>query len=157
MLLPKAADPVDLHQPEWVWFRLRWGMTSLEKICLFFLLSSVALAAPVSDTVNERIPVSGAELEAHWQVDCTEVLVQLSAATQSLEADVPCPISPALRHQLQLCVFIYQPPGSAAARDCPDYRGALSVLNQAAPEAQCPDLAEFLQARTNCPAPATRD
>jgi hypothetical protein len=157
MLLPWAAGTVDLHQPERVWFRLRWGMTSLEKTCLFLLLSPVALAAPVSDTVNERIPVSGAELEAHWQVDCTEVLDQLSTAAQSLKAGDICPVGPALRHQLQLCVFIYQPPGSGAGRDCPDYRGALSVLNLSGPEVQCPDLAELLQLQADCPAASPGD
>ena len=57
----------------------------LQKRLLLVCLAPLVMAAtPVSDTVNERLPVSRVELEAHWQVDCSAAwaeLEQLAGAT----------------------------------------------------------------------------
>ncbi len=111
MLCPTAKNTVDLHQQQPVWIALIWGMGPAVKACFFLLLTSEASAAPVADFVNERISVSGAELEAHWRVDCAGVsrfLRRLAGRSRPAE---DCRLSPVVRHQLQLCVFIYQAPG----------------------------------------------
>jgi hypothetical protein len=157
MLLPGAADPFDPHQAERVWFGLRWGMNAFQKTCFFFLFTPVVLAAPVSDTVNERIPVTAAELEVHWQVDCSEVSGLLRAATRGSEAGEVCAIGSIMHRQLELCVFIYQPPGSNTDHVCPDYRGALSVIDQARSGAGCYELGEFLRTQPDCSRALPRD
>lgn len=94
--------------------------------CLL-LLAPVAFAADDSNAVNERIPVTRLEMERHWQVDCTASWGQLKQVAQVHQ---DCEVASGLLRQLQLCAFIYQPPGSAAAASCPDYQAAYRAAGQ---------------------------
>ncbi len=106
------------------------------------LLSPLSLAGDSDDAVNERIPVNRAEMEAHWQVDCAAAWEQLlAAAAQSTKQPINtnnCGIPDQLRREIQLCAFIYQPPGGDSRHDCPDYRGASKYLNEAGKSGKCP-------------------
>lgn len=118
---------------------------------LLLILSLVALADPDSDSdaVNERLPVRKAELESHWQIDCQG---SWSAVRQAFEQDSPpadCRPSTEQRRQLELCAFIYQPPGEKSSHSCPDYRGLLRQL-EAIPPLDCGQLADWLDTRTEC-------
>jgi hypothetical protein len=105
------------------------------------LLSPLSLAGDSADAVNERLPVSKAEMEAHWQVDCAAAWEQLLAAAaqptkQPTNTD-NCGIPGQLRREIQLCAFIYQAPGGAPGQDCPDYRGVSEQLNEADKTGKC--------------------
>ena len=157
MLCPGAAGTVDLHQPRSVWIALRWGMRAPVKACLFLLFVSGGLGAALSDTVNERVPVSEAELEAHWQVDCAEISDLLRELADRGKPGVGCQAGSAVRHQLQLCAFIYQAPGSDTRHLCPDYRGALEELDRAGPGDDCGYIAKLLPDREDCLLPTEVD
>jgi len=91
------------------------------------VMSPSAIADNTSNAVNERIPVSSAQMEAHWQVDCSSLWKQLKEAGG--EAMAPgCALPLDLKKQLMLCAFIYQPPGEELAYSGPDYRSAVSEL-----------------------------
>jgi hypothetical protein len=112
-------------------------------------------AAPVSDTVNERIPVSRLELEAHWQVDCSAAWVELE---QLAAATGQCAPEDRLRRTLQLCAFIYQPPGGEVDAACPDFAAALDLLGAGPAPDSCGSLANFLSGKGRClPSPAPAD
>ena len=125
------------------------------RLLLFCIAPLVMAAAPVSDTVNERIPVSRAELEAHWQVDCAAAwaaLEQLAGATGQ------CAPGATLQRALRLCAFIYQPPGEEVASACPDFAAALDLLGTGAAPASCRSLANFLSGKGRClPTPVPAD
>lgn len=92
-------------------------------LALTALLSAQAHTRTDTDAVNERIPVSRYEMEEHWQVDCTATwreLAGLKAGTAEIE-------SGGILTRLQLCSFIYQPPGSEYS-NCPNYRLAEASL-----------------------------
>ena len=97
--------------------------------CLL-LLAPVAFAADDSNAVNERIPVTKLEMERHWQVDCTASWGQLKQVAQIHQGAQGCELASGLLRQLQLCAFIYQPPGSPAAGACPDYQSAYRAAGQ---------------------------
>lgn len=118
------------------------------------LLAAGALAASEADTVNERIPVSKTQLEAHWGVDCAGLAGQLRGDMGRAFGGKDCGVTPSLLTDLQLCAFIYQPPGGNGGHRCPDYRAALEALNTAAPERACPTLVGTLLAPEDCPASA---
>jgi len=106
------------------------------------LLSPLSLAGDNADAVNERIPVSRAEMEAHWQVDCVAAWEHLLAGAaqptkQPTDKD-NCGITDQLRRDIQLCAFIYQAPGGDSGHDCPDYRGVSKHLNAAGKSGKCP-------------------
>jgi len=126
-------------------------MSAPVKTCLFLLFISRTLADPVSDTVNERVPVSEAELEAHWRVNCAEVSNLLRESVGRSKVGEACQAGPAVRHQLQLCAFIYQAPGSDSQHVCPDYRSALQALDRADPDDDCHHIAKFLPDPQRCP------
>ena len=132
-------------------------MSAPVRACLFLLLISRTFAAPDSDTVNERVPVSEAELEAHWQVNCTKVSDLLRESVARSKAGDACQAGPAVRHQLQLCAFIYQPPGSDSRHICPDYRGALEALDRVGPDDDCRYIAKLLPDREHCLPPTDAD
>ncbi len=134
-------------------------MAVVQKFCCWLLLAPAAYAASVSDAVNERIPVSSAALEAHWRVDCTSSWARFSDAWLQAQAGVSCDIDLGLRDELELCAFIYQPPGTAGSEaekevcsDCcrPDYRAAVELLDSAGPAGLCAELAKFPAARGSC-------
>lgn len=149
MLVPAHQVPVDLHQ-------VVRGYCSMVSLCLLLVLASglpaVAVGAgSVSDAVNERIPVSGAELEAHWGVDCPATWASLGAQVEQADGGEQCVVSPQLRRPLELCVFIYQRPGDPVVVACPDYRAALDVLDTTPRQDQCQTLLNFLSGKGRCP------
>ncbi len=108
----------------------------LRTILLVLLaVSCPAWAEDNADTVNERIPVSRQQLEAHWQVDCAATWQSVLTVVEDGD---DCRLPAALSRQLQLCAFIYQAPGNSHA-NCPDFRGAL----QSGGDDNCRQLAEL--------------
>ena len=125
------------------------------RLLLFGIVPLVMAADPVSDTVNERIPVSRVELEAHWQVDCGAAWAELQ---QLAGATWRCVPGSRLRRALQLCAFIYQPPGEEVAAACPDFAAALDLLGAGAAPDSCQSLANFLAGKGRClPSPVSGD
>ncbi len=112
-----------------------------ETYCGAVLLAALAALAPLAiassqdNQVNERLPVSVAEREAHWGVDCTALFTQLSSGA------LPCPVTDDTQRELELCSFIHQPPGDDHGQPCPDYR----VLLQRARQSTCQDLQAYTQ------------
>ncbi len=102
-------------------------------ILLFYVYPEIAWATSTSDAVNERIPVRNDEMEIHWQVDCQATWLQLRSM---VESQASCQAEPGLLRDLQLCSFIYQPPGEESSEQSPDYSGALDALH----DNQCPDI-----------------
>ena len=111
------------------------------------LLSSLSLADDSADAVNERIPVSRAEMEAHWQVDCAAAWEYLLTTVRQSPDKDNCGIADQLRQEIQLCAFIYQAPGGDPRHDCPDYRGVSKHLNEAEKSGKCPAL---IQQKADC-------
>ena len=135
-------------------------MTMVQKICCWLIFAPAAYAASVSDAVNERIPVSSAALEAHWQVDCASSWARFSDAGTQAQSGASCNIAVGLHNELELCAFIYQPPGTGgseavtdACSDCcrRDYRAAVKLLDSAGPAELRAELAKFWLARRSCP------
>jgi len=125
------------------------------RLLIFGIAPLVMAAAPVSDTVNERIPVSRVELEAHWQVDCGTAWSELE---QLAAANGQCVPGARLQRTLQLCAFIYQPPGEEVAAACPDFAAALDLLGAGPAPDSCRSLANFLSGKGRClPSPAPAD
>ena len=89
---------------------------------LALLLSLPAAALAGGDAVNERIPVDKPALEAHWGVDCAGAWARWQATGNRAEN------AATLQRELELCGFIYQPPGEGPVRGHPDYRGAAHQL-----------------------------
>ena len=125
-------------------------MIYVQKICLLLLSLSQPLAASESDTVNERVPVSKAELEAHWDVDCAQVADSMAQVVMGPTSGDVCEFSPGLRHQLQLCAFIYQAPGADSSHLCPDYRGSLEALERSGPDGDCVSFKISLHSLEDC-------
>jgi hypothetical protein len=126
-------------------------MTALRKLCPLILLTPLcAGSTPSSDTVNERIPVSPAELEAHWRVDCKSLSINLASFIARQGGGEGCYLEPSLHQQLQLCAFIYQPPGESISHTCPDYQGALDTLERATVDTRCPQLGKFMNQGKPC-------
>ena len=118
---------------------------------LLLSLPALALADTDGDAVNERIPVSKAELESHWQVDCAAALIRLQAATARPSTGDHCQITAELVHEIKLCAFIYQAPGDNAKHPCPDYRRLREQLGQPGDlVADCPELPASIAKQINC-------
>ncbi len=86
----------------------------------------VRAAASGDDAVNERPPVTSAQRERHWGVDCERLrqeLLQISSSRAVSEADMT-----RWRESLLLCAAIHNTPGTADALACPDYAAAARVL-----------------------------
>ena len=113
---------------------------------LLVLVAPIVVAGDNSDAVNERIPVSRAEMELHWQVDCSDSWKQLQHFARDHQSAQRCELAPDLLRQLQLCAFIYQPPGSPAASACPDYRSAYDSVGQG----DCVALGSLLESGAGC-------
>jgi len=84
------------------------------------------IADDTFNAVNERLPVSKAEMEVHWRVNCREVWARLHEIRgQGTTHECVLPVD--LQNQLTLCAFIYQPPGEELPYSGPDYQSAISV------------------------------
>jgi len=119
-------------------------------IAIVLLLSPLALGDSNSDAVNERIPVRKAELEAHWQVDCASALHELLVMAAPGTIDPNCSIPTELRRNIQLCAFIYQPPGGRTDHQCPDYSGIHEHLNRVSESSQCSNLNPAIIRMVDC-------
>jgi len=126
-------------------------MAMVQNFCCLLLIVPLAHSASVSDTVNERIPVSRAALEAHWHLDCVAGWAKLAGAGARAPAEGHCGIPGGLRDELELCAFIYQTPGGSAEAGCRDYRGAVDVLDSMESGEICTRLVKFLAAQPHCP------
>jgi len=123
----------------------------IKYVAFTFLLSLTALADNDVNAVNERIPVTPAELEAHWQVDCTAAWSQLQAAAAQQPTSGHCGISATLQHHIKLCAYIYQPPGPKPNHHCPDYAQISRRLEHAGDVAvDCPDLTASIANQETC-------
>ena len=111
-------------------------------LLISLLLSPLSLAGDNDDAINERIPVSRAEMEAHWQVDCAaaweDLLTAAALSTKQPANKDNCTIPGQLQREIQLCAFIYQAPGGDPDHNCPDYRGVSKRLNAADKSGNCP-------------------
>ncbi|TDG12613.1 hypothetical protein E2F43_13565 [Seongchinamella unica] len=107
-------------------------------LTLTLIIPGFLYGADDSDAVNERIPVSATQLEAHWGIDCPASWLALAAGD--------CPPPPALSRVLQLCAAIHQPPGEPGAANCPDYQAATA----AATRSDCPQLQHIIRASGEC-------
>ncbi|MEH6569575.1 MAG: hypothetical protein V7709_10890 [Halioglobus sp.] len=121
-------------------------MSFFRNLCCALLIAPSAWAAGPSDMVNERIPVSKLELEAHWRVDCKHSWNDFIGRTSVFEDQAECVIPVKLQRQIQLCAFIYQPPGEASPKTCRDFDGA----RRAAIQANCLAMALLLEESANC-------
>lgn len=113
---------------------------------LLLLFSATGLTENQSNAVNERLPVTKAEMEAHWQVDCRASW----AAIQNRRGTADCRPDAELGQALQLCAFIYQPPGEEPVAVCPDYRGLLRHLEPSPDPHSCDRLAHWLSQQPAC-------
>ena len=125
-------------------------MIELPKIFLLLLLPSLALADNSSNAVNERIPVTATEMEAHWQVNCADVQESLLAAARQTTSKHDCGISPELRQHTRLCAFIYQAPGNKTQYKCPDYSGVSERLQQSNKPPECASLLTQILEKVDC-------
>ncbi|MCB1675271.1 MAG: hypothetical protein KDI01_03215 [Halioglobus sp.] len=119
-------------------------MLKIAASAILLLANAWSLAG--SDTVNERIPVSNAQLEAHWQLDCASTLADLQRTLAAERA--PCGVPAPLRRALRLCAFVHQPPGRAPSPHCPDFDRLSRLLEQR----RCGAAGELLRQRGNCTA-----
>jgi hypothetical protein len=110
------------------------------KILFLVLFTPGTLIADTSDTANERIPVTRADMEIHWRVDCSANWETLAEITSSSLKTGSCEVSPDLLRNLQLCEFIHQPPGSSTTSACPDFKTAGDLLG----ERDCQALRELM-------------
>lgn len=159
MLASEDISSLDLYQAIGGYSGLEYSMALKRLFVACAFLVPLAVAEPASDTVNERLPVSAAELEAHWRVDCGATWAAVSASVGLPGAGRPCDISAEVRRVLELCVYIYQPPGDAMVPTCPDYRAALAAVDAADSPHGCAALRVFLSGATppepaRCAAPA---
>lgn len=113
---------------------------------LLLLLPATGFTENQANAVNERLPVTKAEMEAHWQVDCQANW----AAIKNHSGTDGCPPDAELLQELQLCAFIYQPPGEEPAAVCPDYRGLLGQLDASPASGSCKNLARWLSQQPTC-------
>ena len=129
-------------------------MIDLSGIFILLLLASLALADDTSNAVNERIPVTATEMEAHWQVNCAGVQESLLAAARQPTSKRDCGISAKLRQDIQLCAFIYQAPGKKTQHTCPDYSGVSERLQQVNKPSECSALLTQILGKVDCRAKA---
>ena len=117
---------------------------------LLLLLPATGFTENQANAVNERLHVTRAELEAHWQIDCQANWARINNHADS----AACPPDEKLVQALQLCAFIYQPPGEEPAAVCPDYRGLLGHLEASPASGNCEKLAHWLSQQPTCHASA---
>lgn len=84
------------------------------------------LSTGAADVSNERIQVSGAELEQHWQLDCRGMLddynnLILTKAASDLR-EIKADVLRDLASVAQKCSFIYNQKGTGREIACPDYK-----------------------------------
>jgi hypothetical protein len=90
------------------------------------------LAANAGDVSNERIPLTGAELERHWQLNCSGMLADFNnrvlPQTAAGESKIPADELRGLADVAQKCSFIYNQKDTGRTVDCPNYQRVYDVL-----------------------------
>ena len=104
-----------------------YGMIFVLRLIALIAIAPQVLADSNSNAVNERLPVRKAEVEAHWKVDCQVSWAGL-LELRSKGGGQACDLPSNLRRELQLCAFIYQPPGVQSLHTDPDYQGAINSM-----------------------------
>jgi hypothetical protein len=90
------------------------------------VLSLTLIAA--ADLSNERIPVSGLQLEKHWRVDCKDLVQQYNALVTNNQKKADLKHMEKLVQEAELCRFIYNVRESEEG-SCPDYQTILVMLS----------------------------
>ena len=121
-------------------------MSFSRNLCCALIIAPSVWAGGSSDAVNERIPVSKLELEAHWEVDCEKDWNGFIGLASAFKNQGECVIPPQLPHHMQLCAFIYQPPGETALNTCRDFEGA----QRAAVLGNCQAMALLIEESKKC-------
>ncbi len=112
-----------MYQALEAYLEIRLGATSLFVGLILLAAAPLLQAGGNSDTANERIPVKKVQMEAHWKVDCALSWAKL-IERRALPGQESCVLPPALQQQLQLCAYIYQPPGEQFSHAGRDYQAA---------------------------------
>ncbi len=90
------------------------------------------LATSAADVSNERIPVSGAELEQHWHLDCGRVLDvynnRIVPEPVAGKSEITTGELRDLADIAQKCSFIYNQKDTGRTISCPDYQRITDVL-----------------------------
>ena len=89
------------------------------------LAGSNANANSNANAVNERLPVRKTEMEAHWNVNCAHDWARMEEL-RSISGGDECVLPPDLLRELQLCAFIYQPPGEETTYSGPNFQTAIN-------------------------------
>ena len=97
----------------------------LFRMLALLLVAPVLLADSNSNAINERIPVRKAEMEVHWNVNCVHSWARVEELRGKPGAG-ECVFPSDLQRQLQLCAFIYQPPGEESSHSGPDFQAAIN-------------------------------
>ena len=94
---------------------------------LCYVVSLSPLLAQTDSIANERIPVKAKQLEAHWNVDCTDILQKterfLANSSDKTEENF------ALDSDIKKCIYIYNTPNTAHYKAKPDYKQLLDKVN----------------------------
>jgi len=114
--------------------------------CIGTVFMGAQVRAADADVVNERVPVSGAELERHWQVDCGAFVDRFRVAFEQKFAGYNGATLEEMRHSATMCSFIYQVNrGDSPGAGCPHYQAMaqfLAVLVTGGFERAAPSLRE---------------
>jgi len=96
------------------------------------IMATWIMIASAADVSNERIPVTGAELEQHWRLDCGGMLDdynnRIVLATGSGISKISKGELRELADVAQKCSFIYSQKGTGRTISCPDYQRVSDIL-----------------------------
>lgn len=94
------------------------------------------LATSASDVSNERIQVSGAEMEQHWQIDCNQLINvynhRIVSKTVPGHREVTIDELHDLAAVAEKCSFIYNRKDTGRTITCPDYQQLSHILQDLA-------------------------
>jgi hypothetical protein len=109
------------------------------------LAIAASLAAATDDLSNERPPMTRAQLERHWGVDCTRLRGELLAWSRERVAP-----SSHWSQALALCAAVHNPPGATPPGACPDYATVARLLAED-PQAATADTRTRTRSSLECP------
>ena len=94
---------------------------------LIYLNSISACFAQADSITNERIPIKAKQLEAHWQVNCDQTLV--NAEHLLIAGNRRNGAITTIQKDLEKCTHIYNTPNTIHFKPKPDYRLIHKKLN----------------------------
>lgn len=94
------------------------------------VLAATNVYASQDATVNERLPLTGKELEKHWQIDCQEVAATVLTWVAAAKRDKGADIHGIDWHGLQLCAAVYNVKETGRYRPCPDFKNTQRLLER---------------------------